>query len=44
MTALRNILAHEYGEVREDRIWLIATQEMDELIHQLDRLIPPTGE
>jgi len=41
MIGLRNILAHEYGEVRLDHIWLIATTSVAELIGLLDPLIPP---
>jgi uncharacterized protein with HEPN domain len=37
---LRNILVHEYGEVRIDRIWLIATTSVQELINLLDPLVP----
>ncbi|MCC6955173.1 MAG: DUF86 domain-containing protein, partial [Anaerolineales bacterium] len=25
MIGLRNLLAHEYGEVQADRVWIIAT-------------------
>ncbi len=39
---LRNILAHEYGEVRIDRIWLIATTSVKELAILLKPLIPTT--
>lgn len=41
---LRNILAHEYGEVRSDRVWVIAQENIAELINQLDALIPPLEE
>ena len=41
MTGLRNILAHEYGEIKVDRIWLITTTKVVELIQLLDPLIPP---
>ncbi|MEW6285588.1 MAG: DUF86 domain-containing protein [Chloroflexota bacterium] len=37
---LRNILAHEYGEVRVDRIWLIATTSAKELTTLLKPLVP----
>jgi uncharacterized protein with HEPN domain len=38
---LRNILIHEYGEVKLDRLWLIATTHMPALVDQLEPLIPP---
>jgi uncharacterized protein with HEPN domain len=44
ITGLRNILAHEYGEIKVDRIWLIATTNVVELIRLLDPLIPPIDE
>ena len=38
---LRNVLAHEYGEVLVERLWLFAAQRIPELISILDPLIPP---
>jgi uncharacterized protein with HEPN domain len=38
---LRNILIQEYGEVHMDRLWLIATTHVDELVEKLEPLIPP---
>ena len=38
---LRNILIHEYGEVKLDRLWVIATTRVPELVGLLDPLIPP---
>ena len=37
----RHVLAHEYGEVRHDRIWLVATVHIPELIDKLEKLVPP---
>lgn len=37
---LRNVLAHEYGEIKADRIWLIATREVVELARLIKPLIP----
>lgn len=39
MIGLRNILAHEYGDVRVERIWLIATQDVPQLRTVLEALI-----
>jgi uncharacterized protein with HEPN domain len=40
MVGLRNILAHEYGEVLVERIWLIATENIPSLIDILAPLVP----
>ncbi len=36
----RNILAHEYGEVRSERIWETATVHVPTLIESLELLVP----
>lgn len=38
----RHVLAHEYGEISQDRIWRVATQRIPDLIGQLEPLLPPT--
>jgi len=38
--AQRNILAHEYGEVIEAKIWRVATEHIPALIEQLEPLVP----
>jgi uncharacterized protein with HEPN domain len=40
----RNVLAHEYGEVLNERVWLVATTRLAELVRLLDPLIPPVPE
>ena len=40
MIGLRNVLAHEYGEIKVDRIWNAATVSVPELINELQPLIP----
>ncbi|HXW69817.1 MAG TPA: DUF86 domain-containing protein [Dissulfurispiraceae bacterium] len=42
----RNVLIHEYGEIRHERLWAVATQRIPELLRILDPLIPapPKGE
>jgi uncharacterized protein with HEPN domain len=37
----RHFLAHEYGEVRQEKLWRVATLRIGELIEQLEKLIPP---
>lgn len=39
--ALRNVLAHEYGDIRHDRIWKVVTVHIPTLIAALEPLIPP---
>jgi uncharacterized protein with HEPN domain len=39
--AQRNVLAHEYGEIKQDRMWLVATIHIPELITKLEPLLPP---
>jgi len=36
MIALRNVLTHEYGEIRNERIWLICKEQLAVLIQQLE--------
>ena len=36
----RNILIHEYGEVKNERIWVVATERIPELIALLKPLLP----
>jgi uncharacterized protein with HEPN domain len=40
LVGLRNVLAHEYGEVLVERLWLFATQRVPELLTILDELVP----
>ena len=41
---LRNLLIHEYGEVKVDRVWLIVSNDLDSLISHLEALIPKSEE
>ncbi|MDH4201440.1 MAG: DUF86 domain-containing protein [Phycisphaerae bacterium] len=38
--AQRNILAHEYGEILVERIWVVATEKIPELISDIAPLVP----
>ena len=40
----RNVLAHDYGEILVERVWLTATKSLPELISLLDRVIPEGNE
>ncbi len=42
--AQRNVLAHEYGEIRQERMHALATTRLVELIAQLERVVPPAPE
>jgi uncharacterized protein with HEPN domain len=42
--AQRNVLAHEYGEIKQELIWKVATIRIPELITLLERLIPAPPE
>jgi uncharacterized protein with HEPN domain len=37
----RHFLAHEYGEIKQEKLWLAATVSIPELIALLEPLIPP---
>jgi uncharacterized protein with HEPN domain len=39
--AQRNVIAHEYGDIKEEWIWLVATERIPELIGLLGPLVPP---
>jgi len=41
IAAQRHVLAHDYGEIKHDRIWRVATVHIPELIRQLEPLVPP---
>ena len=40
LVGLRTALAHEYGEILVERLWLFATQRVQELLPVLDALVP----
>jgi len=42
--AQRHVLAHDYGEIKHDRIWRVATVHVPELIRLLTPLVPPSPE
>jgi uncharacterized protein with HEPN domain len=39
--ATRNILAHDYGMVKDDILWRIAAVHVPELLAQVRPLVPP---
>lgn len=36
----RHMLAHEYGEIKQERMWLVVTKRIPELIKLLEPLVP----
>ena len=38
--AQRNVLAHDYGDLKHDRIWRVATIHVVDLIQILETLVP----
>jgi len=48
LIALRNVIVHEYGEIKEERLWIVITQRIPELIALLEKLdlplMPPESE
>jgi uncharacterized protein with HEPN domain len=38
--AQRHVLAHEYGEIKHERMWRVATVHIPALILQLKTLVP----
>ena len=39
IVAQRHVLAHEYGEIIGERIWLVATNRIPELVRMLEPLV-----
>ena len=39
--AQRHVLAHDYGEIKHERIWRVAETHIPELTKQLEPLVPP---
>lgn len=37
---LRNVLAHAYGEILVERIWIVAREDVPDLIEALERIAP----
>jgi uncharacterized protein with HEPN domain len=41
IVAQRHLIAHEYGEIKQERLWLVATRDVPRLAEQLEALLPP---
>lgn len=42
--AQRHVLAHDYGEIRGDLVYRVATVHVDDLIALLEPLVPPSSD
>lgn len=42
--AHRNVMAHDYGEIDLELVWVVASERIPELIELLEPLIPPLPE
>lgn len=40
----RSVLAHDYGDVNDDRVWETARERVPDLLRLLERLLPPEGQ
>ncbi len=38
----RHVIAHEYGDIKHELLWRVATVHVSELIAQLEPLVPPS--
>lgn len=41
MIAQRNVMAHDYGEIKPERVWGVAKIHVPELITKLEPFLPP---
>ncbi len=41
---LRNVLAHEYGEIKDEKVYLVATRDIIPLIEQLKSILKEHNE
>ena len=41
IVAQRNVIAHEYGEIKQDRMWALVEKKIPELAALIKPLVPP---
>jgi uncharacterized protein with HEPN domain len=41
ITAQRNVMIHDYGDIKQDRVWVVVTKHIPELISKIQPLLPP---
>lgn len=39
--AQRNVMIHDYGEIKQERVWAVVTQHVPQLISRIEPLLPP---
>jgi uncharacterized protein with HEPN domain len=44
LVGLRNVISHEYGEVKHERIWVVLESKLPVLVKQLEGLVPELPE
>ena len=44
MIGQRNVLAHEYGEVKQERLWIVVTDRLPDLLRLVSPLVPEPPE
>ncbi len=37
----RNVIAHEYGEIKQERLWAVVENHIPQLITTIEPLVPP---
>ena len=42
IVAQRHVLAHDYGDIQQERLWVLVKEHLPALVAQLDALVPPT--
>lgn len=40
IVAQRNVIAHDYGDIKQDRIWALTQRHLPELIEKIQPLVP----
>jgi uncharacterized protein with HEPN domain len=40
IVAQRHVLAHDYGEIQQERLWVLVKEHLPALVAQLDGLVP----
>ena len=41
IVAQHHVIAHEHGEIKQERLWLVASRDVPILVRQLEPLLPP---
>ena len=42
IVAQRNVLAHEYGAINQERMWVLVSGPIPELVEKLEGIVPPS--